>query len=320
MSIIKATNGLEKVLLVYKELFKKSNEAWKPINLKKQLPKTYIIDYFVEEIEHFHSKTNRFNNYYNKELYTVTYLSHEIINNLDSNLSKYIILLELNRAASAFDCDIDSRDSKRNAGYLFSQCIIGYLTRLEFSLIEDCETDISSILEVFMHSLIKSSNKDESILKDIFSYCFDREIDAATARKCLSNAFSVDENFISRLEKAERINDFIKISSESIKEFDKTFYEYSKKPSKPDDSASNAQFFLLENLGSSFCARRPVRSYAGNKKTWRFPVHLTDPKLGDIGYVGEIIVDKEKNEIITNTPIDEMRKNAMKAYKKFKNE
>ncbi|ODS40799.1 hypothetical protein BEH94_10975 [Candidatus Altiarchaeales archaeon WOR_SM1_SCG] len=379
--------GLESVGKYCEEVIDFSNDVfWKPFDVKMHLPCPYIIGYFVIEPKNMYLETVTCG-YIPKEayvhVYSATHVSRKIIDNLESNFSKYRLMLEFEQVASAFPI------GKRDASPRFSQCIAEYTTRLKWASMNGHDSRIVSLPDIVMHSLFKCSYDGEEVLRNIGEYLFNKKLGAEHARNNLAESLNIEKETMSKLEKATRLKDIIRIASTEFKDFDKNFYKYSMKPSKPNDAASTAQFFLLENVGSSFCAKRPICSYLDSDKylfrlkmtyprtgkvnekmrnafmdekislsssarisridekkwkitdgtvlyrivdtggklniyfdseqIWKFPVHLTDPKIGDLGYVGEIIVGEKTNEIIKHTSIDEMEKQAILLDKKFEN-
>jgi hypothetical protein len=68
-----------------------------------------------------------------------------------------------------------------------------------------------------------------------------------------------------------------------------------------------ANLFLSEHLGDRFLAVRPQLAEGG---AWRVPVVLTYSIIGPVGEVGEIVVSAGSEEIVSHTPIEEMKERA----------
>ena len=79
-----------------------------------------------------------------------------------------------------------------------------------------------------------------------------------------------------------------------------------------------ANLFLSDHLGDRFLAVRPQLDENGD--VWRVPVVLTYAILGPLGEVGEVIVSTGSEEIVTHTPIEEMKERARALYEQHRDE
>ena len=73
-----------------------------------------------------------------------------------------------------------------------------------------------------------------------------------------------------------------------------------------------ANFFLNENLPDRFSADQPQLS--GLTEAWVVPVILSYPFIGSVGPVGEILVSVDCEEVISHTPLAEMKQRAAETY------
>lgn len=71
------------------------------------------------------------------------------------------------------------------------------------------------------------------------------------------------------------------------------------------EAQAAANLFLSDNLPDRFCADDPALDRTAN--VWRVPVVLAYPFVGSIGQVGEICVSTSSEQIVSHTPLDEMR-------------
>jgi hypothetical protein len=79
-----------------------------------------------------------------------------------------------------------------------------------------------------------------------------------------------------------------------------------------------ANYFLLTQLGDRLVADDPmIDTVAG---VWRAPVLLSYPGIGPIGQVGEILINATAEEIVSHTPIEEMKAAAIALYEQHRNE
>ncbi|MCA1566048.1 MAG: hypothetical protein LC803_10515 [Acidobacteria bacterium] len=77
-----------------------------------------------------------------------------------------------------------------------------------------------------------------------------------------------------------------------------------------------ANLFLSDHLGDRFLAVRPHLDEGGD--VWRVPVVLTYAVIGSIGEVGEVVVSVDNEEIVSYTPIDEMKERARALYEQHR--
>ena len=63
--------------------------------------------------------------------------------------------------------------------------------------------------------------------------------------------------------------------------------------------------FLNDHLPDRFCAGRPQFDQDG--LVWKTPILLSYPTLGPLGQVGEITVSVNASEILSFTPLEEMK-------------
>ena len=73
-----------------------------------------------------------------------------------------------------------------------------------------------------------------------------------------------------------------------------------------------ANLFLSDHLPDRFLASGPTLDDAAN--VWRVPVLLAYPFIGPVGQTGEILISCTSEEIISYTPLEEMRAVARKLY------
>ncbi|OLE53719.1 MAG: hypothetical protein AUG51_11730 [Acidobacteria bacterium 13_1_20CM_3_53_8] len=79
-----------------------------------------------------------------------------------------------------------------------------------------------------------------------------------------------------------------------------------------------ANFFLSEHLGDRFLAVRPQLDEGGD--VWRVPVVLTYAVIGPVGEVGEIVVSAGSEEVVSHTPVEEMKERARALYEQRRDE
>jgi hypothetical protein len=77
-----------------------------------------------------------------------------------------------------------------------------------------------------------------------------------------------------------------------------------------------ANLFLSDHLGDRFLAVRPQLDELGD--LWRLPVVLTYAVLGPVGEVGEVAVSADNEEIVSHTPIEEMKERARALYEQHR--
>ena len=73
-----------------------------------------------------------------------------------------------------------------------------------------------------------------------------------------------------------------------------------------------ANLFLSDHLGDRFLAVRPHLDEGG--EVWRVPVVLTYAVVGPVGEVGEVVVSAAGEEIVSHTPVEEMKERARALY------
>ncbi|HMV83054.1 MAG TPA: hypothetical protein PLD20_07500 [Blastocatellia bacterium] len=81
---------------------------------------------------------------------------------------------------------------------------------------------------------------------------------------------------------------------------------------------ARANYFLLTQLGDRLVADDPLPDSAAG--IWRVPVLLSYPALGPIGNVGEILVSATNDEVISHTPLEEMKAASIALYERRRNE
>lgn len=71
------------------------------------------------------------------------------------------------------------------------------------------------------------------------------------------------------------------------------------------EAMATANGFLLDHLPDRFCAGEPRLDQTS--LVWRIPVLLSYAVIGPVGQVGEIIVGTESEEVLSYTPLEEMK-------------
>lgn len=79
-----------------------------------------------------------------------------------------------------------------------------------------------------------------------------------------------------------------------------------------------ANLFLSDHLGDRFLAVRPHLDEGGD--VWRVPVVLTYAVIGPVGEVGEVVVSAGGCEIVSHTPVEEMKERARALYEQRRDE
>ncbi len=219
-----------------RKIFLGTKKCWETLGMKKDLPGRYIIRvaplkekalYGLTINIYWDSKNNPKN-----AICTVVLISTEIaksiIHNTNKKFAEYVLLHEMNHAASAMITNA------RSAKDMFAEMTIDYLTMLELSCINNEELEFINELVIFMHTIITcSENNDEVALKGVFNYCFNKRVrNSVNARKNLAKSLGVMVEVINKLEKADHFKDMKKCAREVFKDFDKTFEKYTLK-SKP---------------------------------------------------------------------------------------
>ncbi len=82
------------------------------------------------------------------------------------------------------------------------------------------------------------------------------------------------------------------------------------------EAESAANGYLLDHLPDSFLAIEP--RFDPVTKTWRLPVVIAYPFIGPIGEVGVIHVSRSSEEIVSVTPLDEMKTRARALYEQHR--
>ena len=77
-----------------------------------------------------------------------------------------------------------------------------------------------------------------------------------------------------------------------------------------------ANLFLSDHLGDRFLAVHPQLDEGGD--VWRVPVVLTYAVVGPVGEVGEVIVSSSAEEVVSHTPVEEMRERARALYEQHR--
>jgi hypothetical protein len=78
------------------------------------------------------------------------------------------------------------------------------------------------------------------------------------------------------------------------------------------EAQAAASLFLFDHLPDRFLASSPKLDDAAN--VWRVPILLTYPIIGPVGQAGEILVNATSEEIISYTPLEEMKATARRLY------
>jgi hypothetical protein len=77
-----------------------------------------------------------------------------------------------------------------------------------------------------------------------------------------------------------------------------------------------ANLFLSDRLGDRFLAVRPQLDEGGD--LWRVPVVLTYAVIGPLGEVGEVLISAGAEEVVSHTPIEEMKERARALYEQHR--
>jgi len=78
------------------------------------------------------------------------------------------------------------------------------------------------------------------------------------------------------------------------------------------EAQAAASLFLSDHLPDRFLASSP--KFDANANVWRVPVLLAYPIIGPVGKTGEILVNATSDEIISYTPLEEMKTDARRLY------
>lgn len=82
------------------------------------------------------------------------------------------------------------------------------------------------------------------------------------------------------------------------------------------EAQGTANLFLSDHLGDRFLAVRPQLDEGGD--VWRVPVLLTYAVVGPVGEVGEITVSAVNEEVVSHTPVEEMKERARALYEEHR--
>lgn len=78
------------------------------------------------------------------------------------------------------------------------------------------------------------------------------------------------------------------------------------------EAQAAASLFLSDHLPDRFLASSPKLDDAAH--VWRVPILLAYPFIGPVGQTGEILVNESSEEIISYTPLEEMKAAARRLY------
>ena len=79
-----------------------------------------------------------------------------------------------------------------------------------------------------------------------------------------------------------------------------------------------ANLFLSDHLGDRFLAVRPQLDEGGD--VWHVSVVLTYGVVGPVGEVGEVVVSAAGEEIVSHTPVVEMKERARALYEQHRDQ
>jgi hypothetical protein len=82
------------------------------------------------------------------------------------------------------------------------------------------------------------------------------------------------------------------------------------------EAQAAANLFLSDHLGDRFMADSPALDAEAN--VWRVPVLLSYAVIGPVGQTGEILVSTASEEILSYTPIEEMKAAARVLYEQHR--
>ncbi len=71
------------------------------------------------------------------------------------------------------------------------------------------------------------------------------------------------------------------------------------------EAQAEANLFLSDHLPDRFCADDPRLDEVADM--WHVPVVLAYPIIGSVGQTGEILVSAASGNVVSYTPLDEMR-------------
>lgn len=80
----------------------------------------------------------------------------------------------------------------------------------------------------------------------------------------------------------------------------------------PYVAKQKANYYLVMHVGNLVMAADPNLEFHESGAQWRVPAILTNPEIGHVGKIGEVIVDADTGSIIENetTSVEEMQANA----------
>lgn len=79
-----------------------------------------------------------------------------------------------------------------------------------------------------------------------------------------------------------------------------------------------ANLFLSDCLPDRFTADQPYLSSTND--VWHVPVILAYPVVGSIGQIGEVLINATTEEVVSYTPLEEMKWTAERLYESRRNE
>ena len=82
-------------------------------------------------------------------------------------------------------------------------------------------------------------------------------------------------------------------------------------------SQATSNLFLSNHLPDRFMAAPPSLDLPA--QVWRVPVLLAYPIIGPVGQTGEIVVSVTMEEVLSSTPIEEMKVAARTLYEQHRN-
>ncbi|NOT60312.1 MAG: hypothetical protein HOP19_08815 [Acidobacteria bacterium] len=82
------------------------------------------------------------------------------------------------------------------------------------------------------------------------------------------------------------------------------------------EAQSAANGFLLDHLPDRYLAVEPRLDAL--LQAWRVKVVLTYPFIGSVGEVGEIIISAISEDVLSHTPLTEMRERARQHYEQHR--
>jgi len=80
----------------------------------------------------------------------------------------------------------------------------------------------------------------------------------------------------------------------------------------PYVAKQKANYYLVMHVGNLVMAADPNLEFQEGGAHWRVPAILTNPEIGHVGKIGEVIVDADTGSVIENetTSMEEMQANA----------